>query len=103
MALLLTAAAASRVERSGNDLAEICAMLSADRRWRERSPHGGESLPGKREALIGARSSMAANPAIRAIDVLVRNGDDSVDLLRAGPRGGWRRITRIWDRHGIPC
>lgn len=104
MAFLLTAAVASRIEKSGNDLAEICQMLSADRRYRDRSPFGGTLLSFKREALIAARKTMEANTAIRTIDVLVRNfSDSSVDLLRVGRRGGWKRITRVWNKDGAPC
>jgi hypothetical protein len=110
MALLLTAAAAARIEKSGNDLADICGMLSADRRYRGLGCMGipealrsGELLPFKREALIAARRTVAANKAVRSVDVLCRRGDtDEVELLRVGARGGWTRITRIWDEDGLP-
>jgi hypothetical protein len=95
MYLLLSASAASRIENSGNDLADICRMLSADRR--------NPCLPGKREAISSVRQMLAANSAMRAVDVLVRCGDDSVELLRVGKRGGFKLITRVWDKAGVPC
>lgn len=107
MSLLLSAAAASRIEASGNDLADVCAMLSADRRYYGKGlagdPRQGASLPCRREAIAAARRTVAANVAVRSVDVVVRNGDDSVDLIRVGKRGGWKRITRIWDKDGAPC
>lgn len=108
MGLLLTAAAASRIEKSGNDLADICRMLSSDRRFRNGSPAGAdflpaEPLPKKCLALPQAKYLLARNKAIRSMDILVRSGDDSVDLLRVGKRGGWKRITRIWGKDGQPC
>lgn len=107
MGLLLTASAASRIEKSGNALADICGMLSADRRARGVGlvsvvAMPGETLPCKREAIANARRTIASNSAIRAVDVLVRCGDDSVDLIRVGKRGGWKRITRVWDTEGLP-
>lgn len=107
MGLLLTAAAASRIEKSGNDLGEICAMLSSDLRYRGKGLEGdtraGELLPFKGPALIGARRAIAADPAIRSIHILVRRADDSsVELLRVGRRGGWKRITRVWNSEGAP-
>ena len=107
MSVLLTAAAAARVEKSGNDLGEICAMLSADRRYRGKGLPGdtrpGEILPFKGPALVAARRTIAADKAVRAVCILVRRADDSsVELLRVGRRGGWTRVTRIWNGEGEP-
>lgn len=109
MGLLLSAAAASRIEKSGNDLADICGMLSADRRARGVGLVGAEVLPGellpfKGPALISARRTIAENKAIRAIHILVRRADtDEVELLRVGRKGGWTRVTRVWNKDGQPC
>ena len=107
MGLLLTAAAASRIEKSGNDLADICSLLSSDLRYRGKGLDGdtrpGKLLPFKAEGLIKARRAIAENTAIRSIDILVRKADDcSVELLRVGKRGGWKRITRVWNKAENP-
>lgn len=108
MGQLLSAAAAARIEKSGNDLADICGMLSADRRYRgvgvvSHAVLPGKLLPFKGEALIAARRTIYGNKAVRAVCILVRRADDcSVELLRVGARGGWTRITRVWDGEGLP-
>lgn len=107
MSVLLSAAAAARVEKSGNDLGDVCAMLSADRRYRGKGLPGdtrpGQLLPFKREALTAARRLLAKDKAVRAVYVLIRRSDDgSVELLRVGKLGAWKRVTRIWDRNGEP-
>lgn len=106
MATLLTAAAASRIEKSGNDLGEICLKLSGHRRLVSGAKllNGSERyITPKGEALTKARRWIADAFAVRSVDILVWNGDGSVDLLRVGKKGGWKRITRIWDKDGTPC
>jgi hypothetical protein len=92
--LLMTAKTAARVEAAGNDLGDVCALLSAHRR--------GQRLTPRREALARARHTIASNPAIAGLQLLVWNGDDSIELVKVGPRGGVKRIARIWDRFGNP-
>ena len=94
MATLLTAAAASRIEKSGNDLGEICRTLSSERRT--------PTLPGKREAICGVRRMLAQNSAMRSADALVRCCDDSIELIRIGKRGGLKVIARVWNKEGLP-
>lgn len=91
--LLMTAKTAAKVEAAGNDLGTVCLILSRHRR--------GEYAPRKREFIIRARASMRENRAIRSIQGVVWCGDDSVELLKVGCRGGLKR-TPIWDREGVP-
>lgn len=104
--VLLSAAAASRIEKSGNDLGEICLTLSGHRRLASGSTllNGSERyITPKGEALTKARRWIADAFGVRSVDILVWNGDGSVDLLRVGRKGGWKRITRIWNAKGEPC
>jgi hypothetical protein len=106
MGLLLTAAAASRIEKSGNDLGEICLKLSGHRRLVSGTKllNGSERhITPKGEALSKARRWIADAEGVRSVDVLVWCADGSVDLLRVGRKGGWKRVTRIWDKDGQPC
>jgi len=94
MALLMTKGAVSRVENSGNDLATVAEVVSAHRRGNHAMPFG--------EARRYAQGLMKGQPAMRSVDIVTMKADDSVDLIRFGPRGGWRRITRLLDREGQP-
>lgn len=94
MSLLLSSASASRIEASGNDLAEICRTLSSERRT--------PTLPGKREAICGVRRMLSQNSAMRSADALVRCCDDSIELIRIGKRGGFKVIARVWNKEGLP-
>lgn len=91
--LLMTAKTAAKVEAEGNDLGDVCQLLSRHRR--------GERLPRKYEFIAKARHAMRENRSIRAIQGVVWCGDDSVELLKAGCRGGLKRI-RIWNHEGVP-
>ena len=105
MGLLLTAAAASRIEKSGNDLGEICLTLSRHRRLTSGSKllNGSERyIAPKGEALSRARRWIADAEGVRSVDILVWCADGSVDLLRVGRKGGWKRITRVWNAKGLP-
>ncbi len=107
MSVLLSAAAAARIEAAGNDLGDICAMLSADRRARGQGLPGdirpGQLLPFKGEALTAARRALANDKAIRSLCILVRRADTgAVELLRVGKKGVWKRITCVWSAEGLP-
>jgi hypothetical protein len=93
MATLLSAKAAAKVETSGNDLADVCVLLMRHRNRVQR-------LPGFREARWAAQDAMKGNKAISAICALVMRADDSVELVKFGPRGGTKVLARIWDRYG---
>lgn len=95
MTVLMTAAAAARVEKAGCDLADVCRVISAFKR-RERCPIR------KREAIIDGKRTMRANKAISAMIYTVMCGDDSLELIKVGKRGGVTRITRLLDRNGKP-
>ena len=92
---LMTAEAAQRVERSGGDLAHVCEILSLHiKRERYATP--------KRESIRLAVRAMRENDAIRSINSVVMNPDDSVDLIQIGPRGGIKRITRLLNAQARP-
>jgi hypothetical protein len=93
--LLLTAAAADRVELAGCDLADVCRVIS-DVRNRRAYPQS------RRFAVANAKSTMANNKAISAVVVIVMAADDSIDLIKVGKRGGVKRIVRLLDRHHKP-
>ncbi len=104
---LISAAAVSRIEKAGCDLASVALQLSSDKRARGIGAVEGlpaEHLPLKGHALCQARRAIAENKAIKCIFITVRRADtDEVELLRVGKRGGWKRITLIWSAEGRPC
>lgn len=106
MNVLISAAAASRIEKSGCDLASVALQLSADKRARGIGAIEGlpaEYLADKGKALCQARKAIEADKAIRHIFITVRRADTgAVELLRVGRKGGWKRITCIWDKNGAP-
>lgn len=102
---LISAAAANRIEKAGCDLASVALQLSADKRARGINAIEGlpaELLPFKRDALHSARRAIAANKAIKCMFLTVRRADtDAVELLRVGRKGGWKRVTVIWNKNGV--
>lgn len=107
MNVLISAAAASRIEKAGCDLASVALQLSADKRARGIGAIEGlpaEYLADKGRALIQARKAIVADKATRHIFITVRRADTgAVELLRVGRKGGWKRITCIWNGKGEPC
>ena len=91
--ILISASAAAKIEKSGNDLAHIAQVLSAYRSGR----HFPMTL---QEARAEARNMFQRNKAIRAVDFVMMRADDSVELVRFGPRGGHKRIAKLFNKHG---
>lgn len=103
---LLSAAATRRIERSGADLGDICLRLSRHRRLATGSKllSGSESyITPKGEFLTKARRWLADAEGVRSLTGLVWCADGSIDFIQVGCKGGWKRITRVWNTEGQPC
>jgi aspartate ammonia-lyase len=49
-------------------------------------------LPNFRQALTDARAYMKAEKAVRSVYVLCIRANGDIELLRVGPRGGWKPL-----------
>lgn len=93
--MLMTPRTAEKVEKAGNDLRDVCQMISDHVHRRQR-------LIPKNIAIIDAKRMMKRDPHIRSVQCLVWNADDSVDLIKIGNRGGVTKVTSILDKKGNP-
>jgi len=88
MTYVMTSAQARRVEKAGLNLGDVCNRIN-----RHNNAEGlGDMLPTFREALLWARRSGKASVE------LIMTANDSLELGRFGPRGGYRRLTKL-----TPC
>lgn len=90
---LISAETVAKIEKSGNDLAHIAQVLSAYRNF-------GKVPMTFQEARAEAKAMCQRNKAVRGVDFITLRADDSIELLRFGPRGGCKRIARLFDKHG---
>ena len=58
------------------------------------SPANRAKLPTFRDAVASARQHMANDRAAKAINVICICADDTLQLVRVGPKGG---IKRLWN------
>ena len=62
----------------------------------------GQRLPATfRDALQGARDTMAASKAIRSVTVIALRANDDLVLVRVGPRGGHKCLWNF--SRGTKC
>lgn len=95
MALLMTKEVADLVEASGNDLADICQILSEHRR-------GINIIPRFTDIYGSAVESMEHDTIVVGMQFLVRKEDDSVTLVLIKKGGGFQTVADIWDSTGTP-
>src|SRR5210317_1076720 len=93
MEYVMTSAQARRVIKAGLNLGDVCNRINRHNRavrdiWAS-TTDCHDLLPTFREALMWARR--AGVPCVE----LVMAADDSLELVRFGPRGGHRRLTKL--------